>query len=147
MRGAGWLRPAAATAALILAVAAFGYREQRQFFKYRYRDDATFARVAAAAPSGHRVAVGGLWTLDEEAPVWPMYGPRIGNRVAYAGYFDRGQLRRYSTYQAWRTAVRRGRFDLLEMGSGRTPEREWAVRAGFRELARSTRLRLYAIGG
>jgi len=136
-----------AVAVLVLAVAAVGYREQRQFFKYRYRDDVTFAHVTAAASSGHRVAVDGLWTLDLEAPVWPMYGPRAGNRVFYAGYFHRGQLRRYSSYGAWRAALQRGRFDLLEMGSLPAPEREWPVRAGFRELARSPRLRLYAIGG
>ena len=146
VRARRWLG-AAAAAALILAVAAFGYREQRRFFKYRYGDDTTFAHVGAKARSGHRVAVGGLWTLDQEAPVWPMYGPRIGNRVAYAGYFHRDQLRRYSTYGAWRAGLERGRFDLLEMGSVPSPERDWPIRAGFRELARSPRLRLYAIGG
>jgi hypothetical protein len=136
---------AAAVTCLVLAVVAAGYEEQRRFARYRYKDDPTFAWVSAIPSARHRVGVAGNWTLGPAPPVWPMYGPRIGNRVRYVGRLHRGMIRRYATLDAWTAAVRRHRLDLVLVGLAPSRERGWPVAAGFRQVARSDRFALYEV--
>ena len=67
-----------------------------------------------------------------------------------------GQLREYETRRAFLGAVKRGRYDLLVVGRGtlaygpcplpgrETDEDRWAREAGFRLVAQTHRLSLYA---
>ena len=95
-------------------------------------------------------------SVNGTAPVWPSFGPRLGNEVAFVGPTVDGQLREYADRAAWTRAIERGDFDLLVVGRGGysndcpVPGREsdddaWARAAGFRTLASTDRLTLYAV--
>ena len=90
-----------------------------------------------------------IWTTDGPPPVLAMFGPRLGNRVAYVGHFVRHLLRQYGGRRAFVAALRRGRYDLLLIGRGAPPaptvrEERWARAAGFRQVAAGPRFTLYA---
>jgi hypothetical protein len=139
----------AAGALAVLAIAG-GYVVQRHYNEHRYVGaEPAIDWIDARAPSGERIAIAGVWDDAGLSPVLPAFGPRYGNRVAYLGRDDRGFLRRYQGFRAFARALRRGGYDLLVVGLGRptvphVPERGWARRAGFREVARSDRLALFA---
>lgn len=144
----GRLSPAAravAAACVVVAAVAVGYREQEQFDRHRYRNDPTFATIAAHARAGHKVGVAGTWTLGLEPPTWPMYGPRIHNRVRYVGRLHRGMVLPFRTRAAWTEDVRRHGLDLVLMGLAPSRERAWPAAAGFRAVVRSDRFVLYAV--
>ena len=149
--------PAVAAGLAVIAVIAAGYTRQERFYDNRYRvaDDAVISWFADGAPSGHRVALAGVWTGDGLSPVWPAFGPRIGNHVAFLGHFVDGQLREYDDESEWRHALARGRYDLLVVGSGGygecpipgklSDDDAFARDAGLRLVARTHRLRLYEL--
>ncbi len=138
---------AAGIATLVGLAAIAGGVEQRRFNRHRYvAMDPNLDWLARHAPAGHRVAVSGTWTVSgsPEAPVWPLFGPRIGNYVAYVGPLVGGTLHRYASAQAFDAALTRGGFDLLLVGRGVPPEASvpevaWAQQAGFQQVAASPR--------
>jgi hypothetical protein len=150
--------PVAAAALAVLALVALGYARQDGFYDKRYRmpDDAVLSWFAERAQSGHRVALAGSWSVDGLSPVWPAFGPRIGNRVEYLGTFVDGQLREYDDEAAWRRALAGGGYDLLVVGRGgyggacpipgeESNDDAYARAAGLRPLARTGRLTLYEV--
>lgn len=143
----------AGAVAILVGVVALGQLEQRRFNDRRYRGvDSTVEWVFDHAPSGHRVGLAGGWGRVDLAPVLPMYGPRLGNHVAYVGPLVEDMLQEYTRREPFVAAVRRGRYDLLLVGRGYRPqptvrEEGWARAAGFAEVARSGRYILYRSPG
>jgi hypothetical protein len=143
----------AAAAALVLAIglAAIGERAQRHFYRYRYAAmDTAVGWVIAHAPQGNRIGIAGDWTSGAlPSPVLPLFGPRFRNQVAYIGRMDVGTLVRYSRESSFLSAVRRGGYDLLLVGSAPSPfgpavAPTWARATGFRQVAASDRFILFA---
>ncbi|MEA2139694.1 MAG: hypothetical protein QOG56_2844, partial [Solirubrobacteraceae bacterium] len=137
---------AAATAAALLVLAGARHVEQRiNVGRYRGADPAIDV-LLRLAPTGRRIGLAADWSVSGLSPIWPSFGTRIGNEVEYVGYFD-GFLRRYPTRARFQAALRRGRYDLLVVGRGFYPpqptrEQRWAMAAGWRTVALSTRLRV-----
>ncbi len=109
--------------------------------------DPVFAWIDRHAASGHRVGLtGATGETPGLAPVLPAFGPGLGNSVTYVGrrVVHSVELpRRLTTFVS---ELRRGRYDLLLIGlpyAGRTDA--WARQLGFHQLARSSRLALYAV--
>jgi hypothetical protein len=159
--GIAWLRsrPRAArggvtvAAVLVLAIvlAAIGERAQRHFYRYRYvGTDTAVAWVITHAPRGNRIGVAGDWTSGAlPSPVLPLFGPRFRNQVAYVGRMDVGTLVRFSRESSFLSAVRRGGYDLLLVGTAPSPfgppvAPTWARATGFRPVASSYRFILFA---
>jgi hypothetical protein len=72
----------------------------------------------------------------------PLFGPHLDNRVAYVGPVVDGMLQEYSSSRALRSALRRGRYDLLLVGRGVVPRdgsqaEQWTRQAGYEVVARS----------
>ena len=142
----------------VLALVALGYARQRDFASDRFarEGDPVIRYLAHEAASGHRVAIAGVPSVDGTAPTWPAYGPHYDNRVDYLGYFVDGQLREYDDRAAWTRAIERGGYDLLVVGRGgyaeechlpgsQSDDDAWARAAGYRALASTPRLTLYAV--
>jgi hypothetical protein len=127
---------AATLAGALLLVPMVAHRANRQGFG---QFDPALAWIEANAPSGHRIGLAGVWTPGGVSPVLPAFGPRLGNRVAYAGPFVEHMLRTYADQPAFTAGTRS--FDLLVVGLT-PPARElgWAQAAGFTEVVRSERL-------
>jgi hypothetical protein len=158
-------RGAAARVALLVACAlglvAAGQVRQRKFNRLRYEtSDPVVTWVSRHAPSGHRVALAGVWGTGVLSPVLPAFGPRLGNEVRYNGVFYKGRLQEYATRPAWAKAIRRGHYDLLVVGRGGYSARHcggvvipgsesdddaWARAEGFRQVVQSQHLTLYRI--
>ncbi|MGI8513004.1 MAG: hypothetical protein ACR2NH_10320, partial [Solirubrobacteraceae bacterium] len=147
----GWTRPLAigAGVAFLAAGLAVGCFQQKRFLEIGYaRLDPTFAWIQAS-PSTHRVGIAGLASLDGTSPVLPAFGPRLRNRVAFIGPKVRESLGAYSTEAEFLAAVRRDDYDLLLVGRGLDPKpnrrsERWVQATGFRLVAESRRLALYA---
>ncbi|HEV3229569.1 MAG TPA: glycosyltransferase family 39 protein [Solirubrobacteraceae bacterium] len=144
----------AATEASVLAVAlAFaGWGLQRSYNHRRYLGlDPSVDWVLANAPNFRRIGVAGEFTGDVGF-LYPLFGPRLFNHVSYVGRFDRGLLREYSSAPSFLAAVRRGRYDLLDVGRGvpprpETPTQRWAASTGYVRVLASLRFALYASPG
>lgn len=106
--------------------------------------DPALAWLEANAPSGHRIALAGDWSVPGLPPTLPAFGPRLGNDVAYAGTFVRHMLRHERDPRRFMARLR-GR-DIVVVGRGfvpaarPAPEELWARAAGFRPVAASDRL-------
>ena len=154
--GAGWalwrlrhnvrvLVAAAVVAALVLL--AGGHRIEQRINDGRYLgSDPAIDALLKAAPSGKRIGLAADWSVGGLTPIWPAFGTRIGNDVEYIGYFD-GFLRKYPTEGRFQEALRHGGYDAIVVGRGfyppqRTREQQWAIDAGWRTFALSTRLRV-----
>ena len=150
------LRLAVATSAVLLALAAVavGHQTQRAFNEDRYAGvDATFDWVRAHAASDARIALAGGWSRGIGSP-FPMFGPRLGNEVAYLGRWEDEMLRRHDDPQAFARAFETGGYDLLIVGRGFAAapgsppaadvrDERWASQAGLVELARSDTFTLF----
>jgi 4-amino-4-deoxy-L-arabinose transferase-like glycosyltransferase len=155
-RLAGPLALGAGAAVALAASAAGGWHLQQRFNDDRYRGaDATFDWVLAHAPAHRRIALAGDWSHGI-APVFPMFGPRLRNHVAYAGEWRRHRLDYAPGGDRFLALLRAGRYDLLVVGRGfdaapgnppamETREERWARTARLRQLARSDTLTLYAV--
>jgi hypothetical protein len=134
------------TAAIIIA--AVGYGVQRDFNRDRYLgSDPTFDWVLENS-AALNVGISGDWNDRGPQPTWPMFGSDLQNRVSYVGEVKRGRLDPYPTRHQWASAVRRGGYDVLLVGTaphivGDAAERRWARQEGYRILARSPRFVLY----
>jgi hypothetical protein len=136
----------AVTALAVLVVA--GRLEQRRVDRHTYaRFDPVFAWIDAHAPAGHRIGLtGATGATPGLPPVLPAFGPRLGNRVTYVGDRVVHSVELPARKSSFQTELRRGHYDLLVIGlpyAGATDL--WARELGFRELARSDRIALYAI--
>ncbi len=139
---------AALAAALVGGAAAYRVEDRINDGRYRNIDPAVDV-LLDAAPSGRRIGLASDWSVGGLAPVWPAFGTRIGNEVEYVGHFVRGFMTPYGDAASFQAALRRGRYDLLVVGRGfyppkATPEQRWAIDAGWRTIALSTRLRVLA---
>lgn len=136
--------------ALTAVVGALATR--RAYNEQPYQADATLAWLLQHAPAGHRIGLAGVWS-NGIPPIFPAFGPRLGNRVAYVGPVVRHMLQQYGGAAPFGSAVRSGGYDLLIVGRGYpqpqadVPSQAWAQAAGFREVASSGRLVLYARAG
>jgi hypothetical protein len=141
---------ALAAGALAAALVAGGWAVQERYNEQRYVDvDPAVDWIAANAPEHHRVGIAGTWSNDGISPVFPSFGPRLRNEVAYLGEFRREMLRRYAERGRFVSALRRERYDLLLVGRGAPPragrrDERWALAAGYVPVAESDRLALLA---
>ncbi|HEX8123810.1 MAG TPA: glycosyltransferase family 39 protein [Solirubrobacteraceae bacterium] len=143
-------RPLAlAGAALLVLVALAGGRalQDRQEERRYAAHDAPSRFIRTYAPQGHRVGIAGTEVVTDTSPIYPAFGPRLRNDVAYVGPFVDDLLRRYDDARDFQAALRRGRFDLLVVYRPAAPgavaqEEAWATQAGFRRLAQDQRLTL-----
>lgn len=143
------LRPPAITGAAIatgifLVAAIFG--AQRSFHRYAYAShDPVFAWIYDHAPSGHRVAMSGIADQAGLGTVLPMAGPRLGNVVAYVGDRKAASLELPASASSFDAELRRGSYDLLEVGRYDAGHTDLWVRAlGWGLVASSKRVALYA---
>jgi hypothetical protein len=154
----GRLVPVGAVATAVLVGLAIAFVRQRDYASDRFAQsgDPVINYLVQRATDGHRIAIAGLPSVDGLAAVWPAFGPDLDNRVEYLGRFVDGQLREYDDRAAWTRAVERGRYDLLVVGRGgyapdcplpgrRSDDDAWARAAGYRTLASTPRLTLYAV--
>ncbi len=148
--GAGRMLAATCIGLTIVAVMTAGYEDQRRFNHHRYIGaDRALDPVVRHARSDHRVGLAGVWSIYGIPPVWPAFGPRLGNHVTYVGPFVRGMLRRYTNCSSFAARTRRDRLDLLIVGRGFPQPRHHvfaqhcARLAGFREVTHSERLILF----
>ena len=80
-------------------------------------------------------------------PFAALMGPGYRNVVRGVGDFERGYLRAERTSADFAAAVKTGRYELLVIGRytpGAAREERWARQAGFRKVAESSRMALYA---
>jgi hypothetical protein len=139
------------------ALVAAGFARQQEYNEGRYsREDPVITWLVENAPDGHRIGLAGVWGTATTSPVWPAFGERIGNEVAFVGPFVDGLLREYESRSDWALAVRRGRYDLLVVGRGgygegcpvpgrETDDDAWARAEGFTPLERSDHLTVYRV--
>ncbi len=157
LAGAGWVlhrlrerRIVLAAAALVAALAglAAAHRIEDRINGGRYLGiDRGVDALLRIAPAGQRIALAGDWSVAGLSPVWPAFGTRIDNDVRFVGEFRRGFLTPYPSAARFQAALRRGRYDVLVVGRGFFPpqatrEQAWAMRAGWRTVALSPRLRV-----
>ncbi len=140
----------------VLMVVVVGHERQERFNEGRYAGgDPSIDWIAKYAPSGHRIGLAGVWSVEGLSPVLPAFGPRLDNRVAFVGEFVGGQLRELETRAGFAAAVRRGGYDLLIVGragysgcqvpGAEGDENAFASAEGFVKLAESDRLTLYRV--
>jgi hypothetical protein len=135
-----------AAVAAACAVAALAYHYQRVLASRPYLPgDPTVDYVLARAPRGTHIGVTGTWTAQGLVPVAPLFGPRLSNPLGYVGPFRAHRLEQYASAGPFIAALRRGGYELLEIGTGfppsvDPPQAAWARRAGYREITRSLRL-------
>jgi hypothetical protein len=127
-----------------------GWAVQERYNERRYTDvDPAVDWIAAHAPEDRRVGIAGTWSDDGISPVFPSFGPRLRNEVAYHGEFRREMLRRYGRRERFVGELRSERYDLLLVGRGAPPQpgrrdERWALAAGYVPVAESERLALLA---
>jgi hypothetical protein len=140
----------AVAAAVTVAAVAAGRFQQQRFAEEGYTPfDPTLAWLEQNAPAGRRVGLAGIWDVNGVSPVFPSFGPRLRNDVVYVGPWIEELLREYDRRRPFVEALRRGGYDLLLVGRGQPPrpsvaEERWAMSAGYRRVAESPRLALYA---
>ena len=110
-----------------------------------------YAWIERHAPSDTRIGIAGIWSVESASPVLPAFGPRLDNRVEYAGPFIDHMLRRETDPARFTALLRRRGYDLVIVGRGSeprgpVPEERWALAAGYRPVVASRRLALLARG-
>ena len=151
LRQAHLLLRAAAVYALLLVVVVAGALWARPRLRYQTYSagDQVLGWVLRHEPSGQRVGLANVWSSGL-APVFPVFGPRLDNRVAYVGTFVDHMLEQYRSQRAFDRALRQGRYDLLLVGLGfpyphpTVTDEFWASAAGYVEVAHSDRFALLA---
>ena len=141
-----------AIVAVLALGAVTGFALQQRFDDRGFRgSDPALDWILDNTSEGHRIGMTGSWPVDAP-PVAALFGPRFENDVRYIGHDDRGLKRHYTTYAAWRRAVRDADLDLLLVGRipqplSPSPEAGWAARAGFPAVATSHRFAVYQLRG
>ncbi|HEV7883913.1 MAG TPA: phospholipid carrier-dependent glycosyltransferase, partial [Solirubrobacteraceae bacterium] len=138
----------AATLAAAAVGLAGGHRMEQRINDGRYLGvDPAVDTLLRVAPSGRRIGLASDWSVGGLSPIWPSFGTRIGNDVEYVGRTIGGWLHRYGDERSFQAALARRRYDMLVVGRGffppqATPEQRWAIDAGWRTIALSSRLRV-----
>jgi hypothetical protein len=155
--GPPWPRPprfalAAGTAFALAAVVAGGYLAQRRFDREAAyaSHDPVLAWMDENAGAGMRVGLAGAWDGVGLQPVQAAFGRRLGNRVAFVAEGPATRPRAPGDAPAWVAAVRRGRYDLVLVGTGarvpgRTADPRWPAATGWTPVAASSRLTAYRV--
>jgi hypothetical protein len=150
------LRPvfrAAPAAGVLLAAAVFAYHYQRSLARTPYNpSDPAVSYALAHAPAHTRIGLAGEWTAQGLVPVAPLFGPRLANDVAYVGPVIEHRLEQYGAPAPFDQALRRGRYDLLVVGTGFPPrpnprEERWARAVGYVPVVSDPRLVLLRAPG
>lgn len=105
----------------------------------------TIAYLAVRDTARTRIGITGSWTVQGLVPVAPLFGRGLEHRVSYVGPVVAHRTEQYLTASAFESALRRGRFPWLEVGTGFPPspdptQERWAERVGYVPVARSARL-------
>lgn len=148
--GAGLTRRSACAAALVVVVGVAGAAlvRDRGLQRGYAETDPVFAWIERYASHGRLVGLAGAWSVEGLPPALPAFGPRLGNRVEYAGPFVEHMLRRSRTQAAFTARLRARRYDVLIVGrEGPAPELGWARAAGYSVKAASPRFTLLVRGG
>ena len=146
----GGLRFVVAGTLLAASLSLAGYAGQERYNDGRYANlGPVFDPFVRSAERDLNVAIAGSWSANGPTPTYPPFGPRLENRVEYAGRDDDGTLRAYADGHAFVRRLRAGGYDYVIVGLGIPPGSDvealgWARAAGFREVARSERLVLLA---
>ncbi len=150
----------AGVAIVLIAALGGGNHYQRNFNTGRYVGfDPVLDWVAAKAPTDRKIGLAGVWTDRGLAPIYPVFGPRLGNQVVYNGPFVRELLTRYRRPAPFLAMARRQQYDLMLIGRGPTfeqgeagerrqvipevKEERWVRSVGYREIVRSDRFVLF----
>lgn len=153
-------RPAlVAAAAVLLALVAAGYVDQRRYNYERFAGASPVSDwILANASNGHEIGFAGGWQAGY-VPIYAAFGPDYGNAVEYVGQEVEGQVREYRHRDAFLAALRRGGYDLLVVGRVARPNLErqdelsvleqpsevrWARTQGFSEVVRDGQFILLA---
>jgi hypothetical protein len=144
-------RTALAAASVLVALAGVGYMRhlERGLDHTRYTGTDPALTALDRAGSGVHVGLAGIWSPNGIQPVWPAFGPRIGNEVRFVGSRRRGFLTSPGSERGFRRLLRSQKDELLVVGRGqppaaRVPEEGWARAAGLVAVTRTRRLVLYA---
>lgn len=139
-RGLSWRSPAAFAGFACLTLLAVGalYKQERRFNDSRFDEaEATTRWMRDHAPTGHRVGI-----VGEGFVAYPMFGPRMENKVDYVGPVVNGMLRAYGRKAELTAAVRRGHYDLILVQDAPLvrpglPQRQerWVRAMGYRLVA------------
>jgi hypothetical protein len=146
-----WAAAGLASAGIVVVLGAYHYQRVQAGTPYT-PSDPTISFVLARYPTGTRIGLTGVWLSYGPEPPTPLFGPRFGNTVGYVGPFREHRLETYTTPAPFVAALRRDHYRLLEIGTGIPAvlfpaQYYWARSAGYRIVARSTRLILMrAIG-
>jgi hypothetical protein len=140
------IRTAVLVGAAGVALLALARLDQHRFDEHTYAGyDPTIGWIESRAQSGHRIGIAGAWSTTGLIPTLPAFGPRLGNYVAYVGDPVRHSLHFPATRSSFDGEVRRGRYDLLLIGLQEPAHTDvWARALGYRLVAQSPRLALYA---
>lgn len=143
----GRRRAALAGSVVVLVLLAWiGYVGQRAFNDSRYRGiDSVVDWSLANAATDQRVGLAGGALgapFGAGSDMYPLFGSRLENEVAYMGQHEDGMLRPYLRQESFVGALRRERVDLvlLERGRGFRPglaarHERWLRLAGYRPVA------------
>lgn len=133
-----------AAAGIVLVLGVYHYQRVEAQRRYVFPDP-TISYVLHRYPSGARIGLSGVWVPYGVEPPAPLFGPRFGNLVGFVGPFHEHRLELYTARGPFVAALRRGRYRLLEIGTGDPimrfpPEFYWARSAGYKMVIRSRRL-------
>jgi 4-amino-4-deoxy-L-arabinose transferase-like glycosyltransferase len=138
---------------LVAATLPLGYLTQSRYNSHRFQgQDAAIEWLVDNAHGGLKIGLTGTWPSTGIPPVYPSFGERLGNEVAYVGPFTEGRLRAYHREAAFVAAVQRERYDYLVVGLGNPPrphvtQESWARAAGYVPVAESDRLAVFGQAG
>lgn len=132
-----------------------GDRRQAQFYDGRFEPAGPVLASLAASAEDHKIGLAGVWGAGVVTPVLAAFGADLDNEVSFVGPMIEGQQREHETRAAFLAAVRSGGYDRLVIGRGGygpcelpgsdTDDDAWARSAGFRPLAETENLTLYAV--
>jgi hypothetical protein len=151
-RGPSAVIAAGAAVAVLGATALYALEER--FLDDRYAG-ASFTLDAAldAAPADAEIGVAGAWPVTTLSPVLALMGPRFDNEVSYVGEWRDGMLLPLESRDAFADALRQEDFDLVMIGKEKPlafpqrPEEQWALDAGYREIAADENFSVLAPAG
>jgi hypothetical protein len=143
----------AGAAAVLIALGALGYHYQRLLAGAPYTpSDPVVDYVLAHAPAHSRIGLTGEWLAQGVVPVAPLFGPRLENHVDYVGRFVQHRLEQYDSAASFESALRRGHYPLLVVGTGFPPrpdpvQEQWARAVGYSPVIATVRLVLMRRSG
>jgi hypothetical protein len=140
--------------ALVGLIVLIGLREtENRYLDGRYAGvTPTLDAALARAPADTRIGLAGAWPVTTLSPVLALFGPELDNEVSYVGATRDGMLVPYNDAASFRSALERGGYDLVMVGSEKPlafPLRDvaaWTRAAGYREIAADENFILFQKG-